>query len=391
MANELSQALPMHIRVLDGPLSTQPLMPGLANGVVQLDGRSGPYRPITYEREMRRKTTYYPGNPEGTQQIIGKQFEPMTITGTWKDRYLGDGVARQLEDLFEKIQDSGASLEVTWGARISFDSNSEDDNRVRVGILWKFKTSPDRPQDIAWEMTFDWRGTGQSQTPAITSTTPVNPREGFTGAVADIQFTKEAFGAYQDGVISPLPQSVRDAIGRAFTDIDSATDTILRANSVIASNANIPGGTLRNLIAASSLAVGAMTQLRDSALSLDPTRLLPATDAAVGFLLLKDQVFTLLGLSEQGADSARQAADGIATQITPDIIAEVVAPAGVDLRDLALKYYGDPDSWFAIAQFNDLDGSAVPPMPAGPGDTPPNPIRIPRLQAGAEADVRQNC
>lgn len=391
MANELSQALPLQIRVLDGPLSTQALMPGLPNGVVHLDGRSGPYRPITYEREMRRKTTYYPGNPEGTQQIIGRQFSPMTITGTWKDRYLGDGVARQLEDLFDSIHDAGSSLEVTWGARISSDSDSEDDQRVRVGILWKFKTSPDRPQDIAWEMTFDWRGTGQAQTPAITSTTPVNPREGFTSAVGDIQFAKQAFGAYQDGVISPLPQSVRDAIGTAFTAIDSATDTIQRANSVIASAANIPGGTLRNLIAASSLAIDAMGQLKDTALSLDPSRLLPATDAAVGFLLLKDQVFTLLGLSEQGAASARQASDGIAAQIVPDIIAEIVAPAGVDLRDLALRYYGDPDSWFAIAQFNDLDSSLVPAMPSGPGDVPPSPIRIPRLQAGAEADVRQNC
>jgi len=88
---------------------------------------------------------------------------------------------------------------------------------------------------------------------------------------------------------------------------------------------------------------------------------------------------------------ARNRLIGIAAQIVPEIIAEVVAPQGVDLRDLALKYYGDPDSWFAIAQFNDLDSSAVPPMPSGPGDVPPAPIRIPRLQTGAEADVRQNC
>lgn len=392
MADNLSQALPFQIRVLDGPLSSTPLMEGLPAGTIHLEGRTAAYRPFNYEREMRVKTTYYAGNPEGTQQVIGKRYLPMTINGMWKDRYLGDGVARQMEDLFEKLLDAGSSLEVTWGAGISEDNTAtEGESHVRIGILSKFKSSPDRPQDIAWEATFEWRGKGVAQAPVVTTTSTVNPREGFNQVVADVQFAKEIHGAYVEGSLVPIPQVITDALSQAFTDIDSATDTILRFNSVVASTANFPGAQARALVAAVSLTVDAMGRLKDNALKLDPTRLLSPKDLATDFLLLKDQIFTMLGAADQGADSARQAADGIADQVVPEVLAEVVAPEGVDLRDLALQFYGDADSWWAIADFNDIDGSAVPPMPSGPGDTPPNPIRIPRIQAGPGSDLRQNC
>jgi hypothetical protein len=393
MADDLqSQALPLQIKVLDGPLSQKNLQAGLPNGTVHLEGRSGAYRPITFEREMRRKTTFYPGNPEGTQQIIGKTYKPTSINGIWKDRFLGDGVARQFEDLFDTILDSGSSLEVSWGTGIADTGDAtEGEAHVRIGILASFKTSPDRPQDIAWEMVFEWRGKGQAQAPVITATAEVNSREGFTAAVGDLQFSKEAFGAYVDGTLLPIPEVVLNAIDDAFTSIDSATDTILRANAVVAQSANFPVILAGDLSAAASLGIQALSDLRDSALKLDPSRLLNAVDDALQYLVLKDQILTLIGITGDSTDTLKTATDGIASQVLPEVIAEVVAPEGVDLRDLALRYYGDPDSWWAIANFNDIDGSEVPPMPSGPGDVPPDPIRIPRLQAGPQSDLRQNC
>ena len=53
-------------------------------------------------------------------------------------------------------------------------------------------------------------------------------------------------------------------------------------------------------------------------------------------------------------------------------------PAGSDLRDLAVKYYGNPDLWFLIADFNDLPSSEVPANPSGPSDNGGPPIYIPR-------------
>ena len=79
------------------------------------------------------------------------------------------------------------------------------------------------------------------------------------------------------------------------------------------------------------------------------------------------------------ATSAAQTAASIAAKQVPDIIAIVRPPAGSDLRDLAIKYFGNSDLWYDIADFNDLWSSEVPTTPSGPSDLGSPPIYVPRL------------
>lgn len=391
MPNE-SQALPLRIKVLDGPLSVAQLMAGMPAGIVELEGWSAPFRPIKYGQSMRRKTTFYPGNPEGTQQIIGKTYKPTTFTGFWPDRYLGDGAARALVAVFEQILDAGASVEVTWGTGIAADdSTTAASGYVRVGILGDFDFSPERPQDVGWEMTFEWRGKGDSFAPPVAPADVQNPREGFQAAVGDLLTAKAASQTFLDSLRSPIPQAAIDAIGAAVTNIDAATQSIQAVSSIATTTANFPASTARALVGACGTAIDAATGLRDAMLSIDPAKLLLPVDDAALYLNAKIRTFFMLGTADAARASATQTADGIAAQIEPDVIAQVRAPAGVDLRDLALQYYGDADAWWSIADYNDMDSSEVPAPPIGPADRAPLLIRIPRLQPGPQSDLRQNC
>lgn len=387
-----SQALPFRIRVLDGPLSTAVLIAGQPAGSVALVGWSLPFRPISYGQTMRSKTTFYPGNPEGTQQLIGKTFKPMTVSGVWNDVNLGAGAARALVGIFEQILDSGSSLEVSWGEGVSPDGlGTMGQAFVRVGILSDFDFDPERPQDIAWKATFDWRGRGEAFSPAVSPADIQNPREGFQEAVGALVQGGAATRASFDQIGNLIPQSVRDKIDRALTDIASATDQIQSVTSLVTVTASYPASAARALLGACGLAIDAATQLEAQVLAVDPTRLLLSLDDGVPLLMAKIRTFFLLDQADGIRDAASRSSDGVEGQVEPEVIAEVRAPAGVDLRDLALRYYGDPDSWWAIANFNDIEGSAVPDPPTGAADHLGLPIRIPRLGGGPQSDIRQNC
>lgn len=390
--SETSQALPFLIRVLDGPLSVEVLMDGQPAGVAKLEGRSGPYRPIAFEGEQRVKTTWYPGNPEASQQLVGGKLNPTTLNGTWKDRYLGDGAAKRLEILFERIRAAGPSLEITWGDGLDDVGFSVfGEGYRRVGVLSKFKTSPDRPQDVAWEMTFDWRSKGESSVAALTATAMANPREGVRGMVEDLRLAADAHEAWRDGLLFGLRQDVDRALSEALLDVASAVDKVEGVTALVTTTAAFPAGAARALLGAADLGLSAVERLEGAVLSLDPSRAFLPTDLATDLLRFKNRLFDLLGLSARARDSSRSTADQARDQSQPDLLAEVMAPAGVDLRDLALRFYGDADAWWAIANENDLPTSRVPDPPSGPGDAPARALRIPRLQAGPASDLRQNC
>jgi len=87
------------------------------------------------------------------------------------------------------------------------------------------------------------------------------------------------------------------------------------------------------------------------------------------------------------AELAAQRTAALEAQTLPDVIAVVRPPAGADLRDLAVTYYGDSTLWPCIAVFppNNLPTSEVPATPTGPSDVGAPPIYIPRLTSASTA------
>lgn len=395
MAGFDSQELGLQIKVLEGSISTEVLQTGQPAGTLLLVDRASHFRGAKWGRKMRVQTTFNPGNPNGTQQVIGRTLDPTTFTGEWNDRFLGDGQAQALRQLFERIHDAGVSVQVTWGGSVTGDTSApvlSGAPYVRVGIMSSFVPTTDRVQDVGWEATFDWRSAGEPAAPPIAATGKLNPSEGFGALTDQLDLATATWTAVSQGpqFAAGLPQLAEDAMAQAFGAISSASDTIASATAQVTSTVVIPTQAALQLIGAAQTGLQSIATMESTLLGVNQT-LLEVADSALGLLRLKDQILTTLQVWLGARGACVDASEGMQQYVESDVIAEVRAPAGTDLRDLAIRFYGDADLWFAIARANGIDGSAVPSPPGGPSDDPARPIRIPRPQPGASSDLRQQC
>lgn len=394
-----SSSLPFQIRVIEGSLSTTVLQNGQPPGILQLVGRALPFRPMKFGTGQRVQTTFYPGNPNASQLTIGPKLKPSVFNGEWNDKYLGDGQAEALKELLEQISEAGVSVEVTWPMAALGGTTTEPTitgkPTVRIGILDDFEwTYLYGIEDIAWEAHFDWRAKGGvSSLPPISATGTLNPREGFADVSADLALTKAMGQAFLEAPeIAPigLPQSVQNSFNNAFAVVDSAVDAVIQATSGVTSATLIPAAAAQQLITCCQSGAQACANMVSNLMAINLLRL-EVQDSALDILRILDPLFDAAHQADTAAETCCDNAVGVQQATTADVIATVRAPAGTDLRDLALKYYGDADGWWAIAQANDITGSAVPAAPAGPSDDPYRPIIIPRLQPGTASSISATC
>ncbi len=147
-----------------------------------------PFQGAEWGGKNQLTTTFYPGNPVGTQQNLGPQEMPSQWTGEWNRTTLGkspvfytDETGAEIQiihpsslwDVFEDVIRKGASLRVTWsthgveaigdGRGIDLDLKIVNWDVVRDGRVGEYKFTPDRHVDIKWSMNFAWYGRGQDQ------------------------------------------------------------------------------------------------------------------------------------------------------------------------------------------------------------------------------------
>lgn len=397
MADFENQALPFQIRVIEGALSQTALQDGQPPGVIQLVGAASPLRPLKMGGTMRVKTSFYPGNPRASQQPIGATEKPTTVTGEWNDVQLGsDGAAFALMRLIDDVRLSGLSVEVSWVGGLSGDASAPEltgDPIVRVGLITSTDFTIQRVQDVQWEVEFTWRSRGDTATPMIASTAQLNPREGFANVNAELEAAIALWRATRQGPQVKdigLAQVIDDAMDAIFDRIETVTGVIEDAASTVTSAVVIPASTAQQLIGACAEGVDAAQAGVDTILSINRV-LLEVKDDAIDLLEQVDQLSDSILQLDAAGEACVDAGNGIGANVEPDVIAEVTAPAGTDLRDLAIRYYGDPDLYWLIANYNGIDGSAVPSPPAGASDDPARPIKIPRAGSGTSSDLSQQC
>jgi hypothetical protein len=127
---------------------------GITPQRVVLRGRALPYAKVDWGVSQRVTTTFYPGNPVATQQVLGPEELPTTMEGMWKARYLEnnvlvDGVELDPDPfavvrLFSDMCRIGAVWRVTWLGE------------VRRGVMTSFTPTWHRQTDCGWEAVFDW-------------------------------------------------------------------------------------------------------------------------------------------------------------------------------------------------------------------------------------------
>ncbi len=397
VASFTGTSLPFQIRVTEGRLAQTTLQTGQPPGVIHLAAWSAPFRPIEFGGTMRAQTTFYPGNPNASQLPIGPTEKPTTVTGEWNDKYLGDGQAQALADLIDSIRLAGVTVEVTWPLSALTGAPSSPvlsgDPNVRVGLITDFtyKYLYGR-EDIGWSCEFTWRSRGKPSAPAVSATGTINAREGFADVALDLATTKAIGQALLEGptTVLGIPQAAQRAFDDAFAQVDSVVSAVTQATAAVTSATLIPAAAATQLINSCTSGVQACLNMISNVESLNLLTL-EVADSALDLIRLVDSLFVTKHQADVAGETCYDAALGIQQQVIPDVIATVVAPAGTDLRDLAIRYYGTPDGWLAIADANGIAGSAVPASPTGPSDQPNRPIVIPRLVPGSATDVSAQC
>jgi hypothetical protein len=397
-----SAATSFAIEVLDGSLK---------GTTIELVGTMLPFRGVSFPTKQRSKTTYYPGNPVGSQQVFGATKDDTTINGVWYDMALGPGNARALVRQIEFLVEHGLPVEVRWGGGTSGDF--EDIGITRRGIVKSIDPKFETTQIVEWAIVFEWKGEALQTKPPTFAAGPSAVAgkidefnylsNGLLEAGDEITSWREDASRYVSAGFGALA-FVNNALDDAQSAFANAMTELDYAAALVTDGASLPSGVMERVRGACARVIGVCQNVRvayDACAGLRPlaegltgkdwidAALFGAQQAKEAKLALfptddplaqmdgMNQQFSIMQTTDRQAESCAQQAAALASQIHPIIIAEERPPAGSDLRDLAYRYYQNSDLWVLIADFNDLDSSEVVATPTGPSDTGAPPILIP--------------
>ena len=410
---------PTDFRII--PLESSTFLP-----VISLAGFMLPSRGVSFATEQRIKTTYYPGNPQASQTVVGPTLPNTTIVGRWMDvsRDVKDGEPRTVVRQIEYLVQHAIPVEVQWGGR-NFGTNSgidDDPAIVRRGLIKKIDPKYNRLEDIEWSIEFEWSGGDvQSQSPVLSSDI-VDPGAGFSDFVAKMQdavdssmaWTQTAWKHLSTGAnallaVSDAMDYLQNRLVDAINVVDGASDLLQSASELPSNIANRVRGVSDRVVLACAngraavdafcgtweLVARGLTQAATPGSVNNPLRVearrarlaMMPTDDPLDHLDQETAMHDVVSQWDTTAALASRRSAALQAQTLPDIIAIVRPPAGSDLRDLAVRYYGDSSLWIVIAAYpaNNLDSSEVPATPTGPSDTGAPPIYIPRLTSTSTA------
>ena len=401
-----------------------PLEGGLP--VISLAGFMLPFRGVSFPTEQRIKTTYYPGNPQASQTVVGPTLPNTTVVGRWMDisRGVSDGEPRTVVRQIEYLVQHAIPVEVQWGGRnFGTESGIDDDPAiVRRGLVKKIDPKYNRLEDVEWSIEFEWSGGDvQSQSPTLSSDV-VDQGGAFVDFSDQLGTTVDTTQSWMDSAWQLLGKgsnallAVSDAMDyaqnrliEAISVVDGASDLLQDVSSLPSEIANRVQGVCDRAVLACANGRAAVDAFcgtwelvnrglpqaqtpgsTNNPLSVEAKRAklaLIATDDPLNHLDQETALHDVISQWDETAALAARRSAAIQSQTLPDIIAIVRPPAGSDLRDLAVQYYGDSTLWVVIAAYpaNNLDSSEVPATPTGPSDTGAPPIYIPRITSTSTA------
>lgn len=255
--------------------------------LVELTGRALPYRPFELGVAQRLTTTWNPGYAEATATVLGVMYDPTTVNGMWKDRFIqtpsGESVGgvlgvtqdirgavtavsgslsggfgeqsdfkppivknaeavpsvRDAVALFESITAEGQLIEVTWDAQ------------RRQGFLRRFVPSWFTVHDASWEMHFEWTGLGEEPFLAEEAKSVASVADEIREIVANLSGTIDEIGAITDE-LDDLVTSQLQAIVALSEDIGEAAKSVNKLINLPTSAAKRTVATLNSVVAYSN-------------------------------------------------------------------------------------------------------------------------------------------
>lgn len=323
---------------------------------VVLRGRALPNSPLEMSGEQRTVTTYYPGNPQATVQVLGTQLGDTTISGVWKYRFVGDpthemyslfgfdgalgdapaGSPQQLVRAFEKLRDEGLPVLVEWN------------DQQRRGILKSFKPRWVRSQDVEWAATFEWFAKGPDVPRAKNLDLPGEKVATWSSLLDDVLALEPRF---------LLPDVAAIATSR-IASIRKGVGTIFDFIRFSQTQAEAPFSALQAINTA-AFEVRLEAEEVISRVSDSPYTDYTAQDAVDQVLAAEVWRRTVGQRTSELRTATQKTAQDFNEQNAPGTLQVVTVPQDTTLRDLSTTYYGTADDWQLIADSNFFTESQV--------------------------------
>lgn len=337
---------------------------------ISLGGRALPYRGVAWGASMRIKRTWYAGNPRGTIQVLGPEYEDTQVDGAWKDRFVGRiGTVRSfgfdLGALGVTVGSQGSTVGEIWSADAlvaAFYSILNAGNALRVswraevreGVLVEFIPTYGRPTgvDVEWTMKFAWNAVDAP--PATAGAAAPEPRAALRQELNDVD-------AASDGRPTVVNNAGRAQVSASLFNERSIAGQLFDGYASIAI-ASGPSALLAPVASVLSATEQMREVLDDARTEIEsvPVQALTLSDRAVDLLNVDSWRRTLdyeWGLLQGGC---LLRATSFQQQVAPGSLRIVTLPGATTLRTLSLTYYGTADSWEKIADVNGFTDSTVP-------------------------------
>lgn len=335
---------------------------------IELGARAAPHKPYTLDGTMRAEFTWYPGAATATIQMLGATEKNTTISGDWNDKFiksvtedgrnvavsalaLVDGVQADdvnfLVNVFQQLRLQGRLLEVSW------------EEQVRHGILLGFKTTWKTPQQLDWEMEFGWSSRGEAKQ-------PIAKAKGLS--FDDLQKAARKYADDNQKLLDAPPLSFQADImgtlnslnGQIFSALTDLEDQLTQ----FADDAVSPFETAQRTLAVVETVQNSAQTMVDTIASV-PQRIMSSNSSSssldMGTDLQTDAYFRsiknnsraiVLSLAEQ-ATTLREETN------QTNVLGAFTAQQDTDLRTVSQHYYGTPNQWRNLRDYNNMTGSRL--------------------------------
>lgn len=324
--------------------------------------RSIPEKPWSAGVHQRTKRTDYPGADDPTEQVLGPNFTPFTLRGSWDDRYNSYGVS----DEIIRTGTPGEIRELSGGYAVQERDRFKE--MVRRGNLARISFEQETFVGIITD--FDWDYFHRALIGYSFTVSPHHQQPGGYFAlkrsprsVLNVQQLRSEVGAELDEALTVHARAPEHSlVGTIFLDAEAIvgdwTAALTEIDTAIEQRQLTP-----ELEPTASLLRLAQQFYTMGTIGVDVLDLLHATDAdealnyeSGGRTILYDYwARGLMYHARRMVVVGRRAAAELQQRAEPNALGLYTPQAGEHLYKISTSFYGTADHWRAIAKRNGLD------------------------------------
>lgn len=312
---------------------------------------SAPRGPQNFGVQLRTSRQDLPGAEEPTEQVLGWNYLPFTVTGVWDDRYAGSGYAEQTRRDFEEMVKRGNPI------RYQFEQIAY------VGLITNLQINYRRQDQQGYSFTISphFRHEGETVRTAANPRRKVvyDPKQSVAKARAAMTALADAQKLAQKKTASLVQSKLKNSIFSDINDnINEVESAIGSAESTVNNEILKPGKDAANTLNRGAQAMNSAKSAISKTLST--TRQIAAvthmaTSSLVDNLKFETWHRGVSGNARMMVVTVERARQDLAFRARPKPKRLHRVRQGESLYSISNFYYGTPHQWRELAKVNHLN------------------------------------